>query len=78
MAYLANLPVLLLLVVLSCGITQCGAANGIDHCSLNNYQSSVNTTHMQYTKEAVNKEFAVLDQFKSLHCCAKGYNSIEW
>lgn len=49
------------------------------HCSLNNFLNTWNTTHhMQYTKEPVNREYAVMDQFKSLHCCAKGYRSIEW
>lgn len=54
------------------------AVTGLDHCSLHIYGRSLNTTHLQLTREAVNREYAVLDQFKSLHCCAKGYRSIEW
>jgi hypothetical protein len=47
-------------------------------CSEHRFTESINTTHMQFTKEIVSQEYAVLGQFKSLHCCAKGYRSIEW
>ncbi|XP_059610158.1 fibroblast growth factor receptor 3-like [Phlebotomus argentipes] len=49
---------------------------GIDHCSSHLFAG--NSTNTQFTKEVVNHEYAVLNQFKSLHCCAKGYRSIEW
>lgn len=49
-----------------------------NYCRLNRYEKSMNSTIMQFTKEAVSHEFAVLNEFKSLHCCAKGYRSIEW
>lgn len=49
---------------------------GIDHCNEHKFNS--NATHMMFTKEKINQEYAVLGQFKSLHCCAKGYRSIEW
>lgn len=52
--------------------------DGLDYCSQHNFHQSLNATHLQYTKEPVNREYAVLNQFKSLHCCAKGYRSIEW
>lgn len=55
-----------------------GGVLALEHCSLNNYQQSLNSSHLQYTKEPVTREYAVLNQFKSLHCCAKGYRSIEW
>uniref|UniRef100_A0A1B0GHZ5 Putative secreted protein n=1 Tax=Lutzomyia longipalpis TaxID=7200 RepID=A0A1B0GHZ5_LUTLO len=48
---------------------------GIDHCS--SHLFNINDTSIQFTKEVVNHEYAVLGQFKSLHCCAKGYRSIE-
>lgn len=67
----------LVLVLLSM-VRFSATADVVDHCSQNNFRSSWNTTHMQYTKEPVHREYAVLDQFKSLHCCAKGYTSIEW
>lgn len=49
-----------------------------DNCQLNRYEQSVNSTVMQFTKEAASHEFAVMNAFKSMHCCAKGYRSIEW
>uniref|UniRef100_A0A6B2EK16 Putative x-linked interleukin-1 receptor accessory protein-like 2 n=1 Tax=Phlebotomus kandelakii TaxID=1109342 RepID=A0A6B2EK16_9DIPT len=49
---------------------------GIDHCSSHLFTG--NDTSTQFTKEVVNHEYAVLNQFKGLHCCAKGYRSIEW
>lgn len=52
--------------------------NAIDYCQLNLFDKSINSTVMQLTKEAVTKEYAILNEFKSLHCCAKGYRSIEW
>lgn len=47
-----------------------------DHCSLNTFQEAGNDMH--FTKEATNDEFAIVGKFKGLHCCAKGYRSIEW
>lgn len=52
--------------------------NGEDHCSEHRYNSSLVTDHMQFTKEVPDQEYGILGQFKSLHCCAKGYRSIEW
>lgn len=56
----------------------CVSAEGIDHCQINQFHKSKNSTNMQLTKEPVNQEYAVIGAFKSLHCCAKGYRSIEW
>lgn len=56
----------------------CNDDQSTDHCFNHKYNKSVNTTHMQFTKEAIPSEYAVLGDFKSLHCCAKGYRSIEW
>lgn len=50
----------------------------IDDCRTNQFSKSANSTHMQFTKEIVSWEYAIDGQFKSLHCCAKGYRSIEW
>lgn len=56
----------------------CDFVTSIDHCQENRFESSINSTFMQFTKEAVNRDYAVSSQFKSLSCCAKGYRSIEW
>ena len=52
--------------------------SGIIYCANHTYESSINTTHMQFTKEVVTQEYAIEGDFKGLHCCAKGYRSIEW
>lgn len=46
------------------------------YCSLNTF--TTNTTWMQFTKEPVPFEYGFEDKFKSIHCCVKGYRSIEW
>lgn len=53
-------------------------ASAIDVCQTHQFSKSINSTQMQFTKEAVSREYALNGQFKSLQCCAKGYRSIEW
>lgn len=53
-------------------------ARAIDDCQVHPFSRSINSTQMQFTKEAVSRDYALNGQFKSLHCCAKGYRSIEW
>lgn len=53
-------------------------AGAVDYCSSHTFSSSYGTSFMQFTKETVSNEFAVTGQFKALHCCGKGYRSIEW
>lgn len=48
------------------------------HCQLHRFSKSLNSTVMQFTKEVVSQEYAVLGEFKNLHCCAKNYRNIEW
>lgn len=50
----------------------------VDYCQANTFIESKISHFMQFTKESVDQEFAVDGQFKALHCCAKGYRSIEW
>ncbi|XP_047035789.1 uncharacterized protein LOC124641661 isoform X1 [Helicoverpa zea] len=52
------------------------SAQGASYCSVNTF--STNTTWMQFTKEPVPLEYGFEDKFKSIHCCVKGYRSIEW
>ncbi|CRK91889.1 CLUMA_CG005509, isoform A [Clunio marinus] len=49
-----------------------------DHCKDRIFAKTFNTSYMQFTKEFVNEEYAIEGEFKNLHCCAKGYRSIEW
>lgn len=49
-----------------------------DHCRDRKFASAFNTSFMQFTKETVSQEYAIEGEFKNLHCCAKGYRSIEW
>lgn len=57
-------------------ISRC--VNCINYCQEHQFIGSENSSQMQFTKEAVNQDYAVNGEFKSLHCCAKGYRSIEW
>jgi len=54
-------------------VTVSGSGN---HCS--DHKFTTNTAYMQFTKETVSEEYAIEGEFKNLHCCAKGYRSIEW
>ncbi|XP_073944761.1 uncharacterized protein [Choristoneura fumiferana] len=66
------------MLVLSALVLLMGArlALAANFCSLHNIPSK--TTHMQFTKEPVPFEYGFLGHFKSIHCCVKGYRSIEW
>lgn len=53
-----------------------GAHGIVNYCAQHTYNN--NNTWLQLTKEANPYEFALAQQFKGLHCCARGYRSIEW
>lgn len=72
---LSKLVAVILLVELLTGTHSAGAIN---HCQTHHFNRSISSTVMQFTKEAVNQDYAILGEFKSLHCCAKNYRSIEW
>lgn len=65
----------LIIVVFVCSVRVSGNS---DHCQDRKFASAFNTTYMQFTKETVSQEYAIEGEFKNLHCCAKGYRSIEW
>lgn len=48
----------------------------VDFCAQNIF--STNSSGLQLIKEASSYEYALENKFKGLHCCAKGYLSIEW
>ncbi|KAK4878947.1 hypothetical protein RN001_007093 [Aquatica leii] len=55
----------------------CAIVFGIeDYCLTNLFNTDGNS--MEFTKEPSRAEFAITGSFKGLHCCAKGYRSIEW
>lgn len=70
------------LIIIMISLANFSMANHIvsikDHCTDRTFADSLNTSFMQVTKEIVNEEYAVESEFKGLHCCAKGYRSIEW
>ncbi|XP_043480196.1 uncharacterized protein LOC122509910 isoform X2 [Leptopilina heterotoma] len=33
---------------------------------------------LRFTKEVVTTEYATVGSFKAIHCCLRGYRSIEW
>jgi hypothetical protein len=53
-----------------------GVSGDEDFCVMDTFRS--NSTWLQFTKELSSQEYVVEQKFKSLHCCAKGYRSIEW
>ncbi|XP_046393536.1 uncharacterized protein LOC124161282 [Ischnura elegans] len=48
----------------------------VDYCNDHNFDTD--STYMQFTKEISSREYTLVGKFKSIHCCAKGYRSIEW
>lgn len=47
-----------------------------DYCSM--YKFPHLPGGLSFTKEVVTTEYANVGAFKALHCCLKGYRSIEW
>lgn len=72
------LIVVLLALHVSVLSTPVAAETARDYCATNNYADAGVSNVMQFTKELVTHEYAILNEYKSLHCCAKGYQSIEW
>ena len=47
-----------------------------DYCSIHKYDNLPGG--LSFTKEVVTMEYANVGAFKALHCCLRGYRSIEW
>lgn len=73
---------LIILIIIGISLVNVISANNSvaldNHCTDRRFVNSLNTTFMQFTKEIVDQEYTVEGDFKGLHCCAKGYRSIEW
>lgn len=69
---------ILLVIVLSNVQVEAKDEQQTNYCDSNLFPYAEMTSHLQFKKEFVEKEYAISRTFKSLHCCAKGYRSIEW
>lgn len=47
-----------------------------DYCSMHKFDNLPGG--LRFTKEVVTTEYANIGAFKALHCCLRGYRSIEW
>lgn len=47
-----------------------------DYCSMHRFENLPGG--LRFTKEVVSTEYANLLSFKAIHCCLRGYRSIEW
>jgi hypothetical protein len=45
-------------------------------CEMNLFQR--NKTSLEFTKEVNEVDYVLLERYKSLSCCAKGYKMIKW
>ncbi|KAK0087477.1 hypothetical protein PV325_000918 [Microctonus aethiopoides] len=47
-----------------------------DYCSVFKFKAI--PSGLRFTKEIVTMEYASVGSFKAIHCCLRGYRSIEW
>lgn len=52
------------------------ARNEKGFCEMNLFER--NKTSLEFTKEVNEFDYVVIERYKSLSCCAKGYKMIEW
>lgn len=52
------------------------AENEKEFCEMNLFEK--NKTSLEFTKEVNTFDYVVVERYKSLSCCAKGYKTIEW
>lgn len=64
------------LIVLSFLVAACHANELKDYCSMHKFDNLPGG--LRFTKEVVTTEYANIGAFKALHCCLRGYRSIEW
>ena len=75
MAVLAALC--LLLPALTLAMSPPDAVDAKDHCSVDTWGDD-DDSGLSFSKELSSREYVVGGGGKSLHCCARGYRSIEW
>ncbi|XP_012274827.1 single Ig IL-1-related receptor [Orussus abietinus] len=69
-----HVATVILLLAASSGVP---AANELkDYCSMHKFDNLPGG--LRFTKEVVTTEYANLGAFKAIHCCLRGYRSIEW
>jgi hypothetical protein len=68
--------VLFKLVVLMLTYHVMYAENEKRFCEINLFER--NKTTPEFTKEVNTFDYVVIERYKSLSCCAKGYKTIEW
>ncbi|KAG7207740.1 hypothetical protein KM043_009354 [Ampulex compressa] len=64
------------LLVLSLTAAVCLGNELKDYCSMHKFDNLPGG--LRFTKEVVTTEYANVGAFKALHCCLRGYRSIEW
>ncbi|XP_045761534.1 uncharacterized protein LOC123864865 [Maniola jurtina] len=57
-------------------VASASPALSASYCSTNTF--ATNTSWMHFSKEPISYEYGFQDKFKSIHCCVRGYRSIEW
>jgi hypothetical protein len=63
-----------ILLILTCHVMY--AENEKEFCEMNLFEK--NKTSLEFTKEVNTFDYVVVERYKSLSCCAKGYKTIEW
>jgi hypothetical protein len=71
-----NSVVLIYLIIYCFNIYYCSGQGIVNYC--HQYTFVTNSSSLQLTREISKRDYAINEKFKSVHCCAKGYRSIEW
>lgn len=72
-----TIPVERGLIALSLLTAICQGNELKDYCSMHKFDN-LPPGGLRFTKEVVTTEYANIGAFKALHCCLRGYRSIEW
>lgn len=72
-----QLGAVVLVLIYCCYIKPCSGQGIVNYCHQYTFITT-NSSRLQLTREISKRDYAINDKFKSVHCCAKGYRSIEW